>query len=436
MAMRSGTAPRPGPDPSPVTQLPEPLALAGRIAGEQVDELPALSIRISEQILRDVPELGEGEELGEQVRASAEANLMTIFWMLTQGVPAERAEAPAAAVELVRETVHRGNDLSAVQRMYRFGQAIFSSWWIQQLTERIDDPKVLARTVDASLTFVHTYLDGVVVRLTEEYARERERWVRSSAAVRADVVGAILAGQEVDVDKASTRLGYELRRQHLGLVAWSESDPEDDQQLPRLEQVILGLADALGCHRPLLVPAGGSVLWAWLSAPDTPDEDDLVRAHEGVKGARHIWIASGAWCDGAEGLRRSHEDAMHARRVARDGARPSGTLTRYADVAVASLLSDDIDRARRFVQETLGPLASQDESSTRLRETLSAFLEAGSSHVAAGRKLHVHQNTVAYRVRRAEELLRTPIASRRLELEIALAIASALGSAVLGSADS
>jgi DNA-binding PucR family transcriptional regulator len=86
------------------------------------------------------------------------------------------------------------------------------------------------------------------------------------------------------------------------------------------------------------------------------------------------------------------------------------------------------------VATALGPLAAPGEPTARLRETLAAFLEGGSSHVAAARRLHVHQNTVAYRVRRAEELLDAPIADHRLELELALALAATLGDGVLGAA--
>lgn len=410
---------------------PEPLSLAGRIAGEHVDELPALSEDIADRILAEMPELGDGDDLREQVRATVEANLMTIFWMLTQGVPADRAEAPAAAVELVRETVRNGGDLSGQQRMYRVGQARFASWWIGRLTERIDDARLLARIVDSSNTFVFEYMDHVLLRLGEEYVQERERWVRSSAAVRAEVVGAILAGQEVDIDTASTRLGHELRRHHLGVVVWTESDPENDQVVPGLERVAAALSDALGCSRPLLVPAGASVLWAWISAHEKISGEELTRAHRGLKGAAKTWVATGTWDEGLDGLRRSHADALQARHVARAAQRAAGSLTRFDEVAVAALLGDDTDRARRFVHETLGPLASGDEPTTRLRETLAAFLEAGSSHVAAARRLHVHQNTVAYRVRRAEDLLGAAVADRRLNLEIALALASALGPAVL-----
>jgi DNA-binding PucR family transcriptional regulator len=410
----------------------EALAPARAMAGELGEDVAPLAREMAAQLMTNIPELGSGEEVYEEVLASCEANLSAIFWMLRQGIPAERTEAPVLALALAHGTVRRGGELSAILRAYRFGQAIFSSWWIDRLTQRVDDPRALAQAVDHSLTFVFSYLDAVVLRVTEEYTRERERWVRSSAALRADTVGAILAGEAIDVDAASGRLGYELRRQHLGIVLWTEPSTEGDDTFHRLEAAAVKLAEGLGCRRPLLVPAGQTLLWGWINAHDPASPSALADAHAALrKGGEGLWVVAGEWSEGVEGVRRTHEDAMQARRVARDGRQPAGTLTSYRDVAVASLLGADLTRARRFVATALGPLAAPGEPMARLRETLAAFLEGGSSHVAAARRLHVHQNTVAYRVRRAEELLEVPIADHRLELELALALAATLGDAVL-----
>jgi DNA-binding PucR family transcriptional regulator len=92
------------------------------------------------------------------------------------------------------------------------------------------------------------------------------------------------------------------------------------------------------------------------------------------------------------------------------------------------LLTADLDEARRFAVRELGPLAADGDSSRRLVTTLLAFLDEGASFARAARRLGVHENTVAYRVRRAEELLGHRVAERRLELHVALRLA-ALGGA-------
>ena len=100
-----------------------------------------------------------------------------------------------------------------------------------------------------------------------------------------------------------------------------------------------------------------------------------------------------------------------------------------------SLLASDLPRARRFVAGRLGPLAEPSEPAARLRETVLAFLVAGGSGTRVAKELYVHQNTVAYRVKRAEELLGRRVTEDPVELTCALRLAAALGPAVLAGED-
>jgi DNA-binding PucR family transcriptional regulator len=101
-----------------------------------------------------------------------------------------------------------------------------------------------------------------------------------------------------------------------------------------------------------------------------------------------------------------------------------------------SLLAGDLARARAFVIGQLGPLASTAEPAERLRATVLAFLSSGGSATRVAKELFVHQNTVAYRVKRAEELLGRKVTARPIELTCALTLASVLGPAVLAGEDS
>ena len=106
-------------------------------------------------------------------------------------------------------------------------------------------------------------------------------------------------------------------------------------------------------------------------------------------------------------------------------------VTSYQRVELVSLLASDLPRARRFVAAQLGPLASTSEPAERLRETVLAFLVAGGSGTRAAKELYVHQNTVTYRVKRAEELMGRRVNHNPVELVCALTLAAALGAAVL-----
>jgi DNA-binding PucR family transcriptional regulator len=328
---------------------------------------------------------------------------------------------------LARTMVREGGELTALLRAYRFGQAIFSTWWNEALGERVQEPRLLARALDSSLTFVFEYLDAVCMRLVQVFTEERERWLRSSAAVRAAMVDAILAGEAVEPELASARLGYELRRHHLGLVLWVEGGT-GEHAFQHLEQAAGRLAAAVGASRPLLVPAGPGQLWLWAGAFSPAELEGLSTLAEELTDVR---VAAGRWSEGPDGFRTTHEEAQHARRVARLAGPEPAALTCYDDVVIPSLLSADLERTRRFVAETLGPLGVEEDGMRRLRVTLQAFLGEGSSHVGAARRLHVHQNTVAYRVHRADELLGGRLARDRLQIELALALADRLGDAVL-----
>jgi DNA-binding PucR family transcriptional regulator len=115
-----------------------------------------------------------------------------------------------------------------------------------------------------------------------------------------------------------------------------------------------------------------------------------------------------------------------ARHVIQLGRRAPGALARYGDVALTGLLTHDVPEARRFTQRELGALGAETDAARRIAATLRVFLEEGSSFVRAARRLGVHENTVAYRVRRAGELLGHPVEDRQLELRVALMLADVL----------
>lgn len=100
-------------------------------------------------------------------------------------------------------------------------------------------------------------------------------------------------------------------------------------------------------------------------------------------------------------------------------------------MAIASLLSADLDLARDLVTRELGPLAKNNSNAADLRATLLCYLEEESSPHAAAQRLFVSRNTVAYRVKRAGQLLGYDIAERRFELQTALVLADIFGAQVL-----
>ena len=96
--------------------------------------------------------------------------------------------------------------------------------------------------------------------------------------------------------------------------------------------------------------------------------------------------------------------------------------------SAAAFLSDDIDETRQWVQEVLGPLSS-DTDNDGPTETLRVFLRCGASYKSAADLLHLHTNSIKYRVQRAIDRRGRPIDDNRLDVKIALLICQWFGSA-------
>ena len=284
-------------------------------------------------------------------------------------------------------------------RSYRVGHGWLWDRWSQALNDRIGDPQELVAAQEKSSAFMFAYIDRISDVLVEKYGTERERMVRGAMQLRAETVRALLAGEAIDEEIAASRLGYELRRHHVALrVSCSASEVRG------LERAAGEAAAALGPGEPLVVPCGLASLDVWWGAYQPVPTDALER----YKPPAGVRVAFGALGHGVAGFRHSHAEAVQAARVATLAGDGAQAVTGYGGVELVSLLARDLQRARRFVSSQLGPLASTAEPAARLRETVLAYLVAGGSGTRVAKQLYVHQNTVAYRVKRAEELLRAP----------------------------
>lgn len=383
-------------------------------------ELEAITDDMTAQIHREID--GVPEELRPETRHSCRANIHLIIQMIHDGMEASGAVAPVEATHYAREFARAGMPIEALMRTYRIGHAVLSQEWLGRLQVAKARREVLAEAVTVSSAWMFAYVDAVSADIAESYMHERERWVRSAAALRADEVRAILDGRQIDEARAGQRLRYQLNRTHVALIVSGEEAEDADTTIGLYERVAHEVERAIGGADALCVPLGLRTLVAWISFAD--DRAPHLEALAPVTGAdalaAGVRLAVGEPARGLEGFRRSYEDALLAQRVARLRERRAGHVTRYPDAVLLGLLAQDEALARRFVTGELGALVQENDSARRVAATLKVFLEEGSSNVRAARRLGVHENTVAYRVRRAEGLLGRPIDDRRLELRAAL----------------
>ncbi|MEU3271707.1 PucR family transcriptional regulator ligand-binding domain-containing protein [Saccharomonospora sp. NPDC006951] len=119
------------------------------------------------------------------------------------------------------------------------------------------------------------------------------------------------------------------------------------------------------------------------------------------------------------GLRGAAEEALHAVGVAERGdarvAVVSGERLGPHTLLLAGA-PDDLRRALRA--RVLGPL----EQNPELLHTLRVFLECSGSPAKAAKALHVHVNTLRYRMARAGELLGVDVTDFRTQVDLYLAL--------------
>ncbi|MEU9353182.1 PucR family transcriptional regulator ligand-binding domain-containing protein [Streptomyces griseoloalbus] len=126
----------------------------------------------------------------------------------------------------------------------------------------------------------------------------------------------------------------------------------------------------------------------------------------------------------AEGLRGALEEARHARRVAaaRQGrVCAAGHQELASHVLLLPFVPDDVRRA--FTARLLDPLRDYDRRHrAELIPTLEAFLDCDGSWTRCASRLHLHVNTLRYRVGRIEQLTSRDLSRLEDKLDFFLAL--------------
>jgi hypothetical protein len=387
---------------------------------EDPDWLPSVSRDITDAIHAELPDVNADPELRSSTYASTDGVLRLIVDLARSNLKPDEAVPPPAAVDYAREYVRRGLPLDSLLRAYQIGHATFFRRWSEKAHQEISQPEELVEAVELGAKWTFDYIETLSGRLARRYGEERERWVRSAAAVRADVVDSLLAGEPVDLETSSRRLGYELDRNHQAFAVWTDAWAEGGEQaFAMLERAALEMVEALGATAPLLVPRARLCVVGWVGWwGDRQFQDEPVRLDR--QAFPEVLAAFGSPAHGVPGFRRSHREALYARKVAQLTRRRAGSVTRYDDVALTALASADVEQARGFVAIELGQLTACDDHSRRLSATLRIYLEENMSPLRASQRLGVHENTITNRVRAAQELLPHPIEQRWPELLVAL----------------
>lgn len=402
--------------------------VVGDVARRIKGDLTELTPEMTGMFVEVIPQFRQDDAVRRLMVASTASNLNAISDMLTLGISLDDITVPPAAAEYARRFAQHGLSLEALLRAYRLGEHMYLQWALRDL-ERLDlavGEALAATTRIANL--VNGYIDQVIEGLIEIYETERQQWDRRSDAARAAQIRAVLETEGLDGRTAEEMLGVSLRGWHIAAIAWVEADGLDATVADPATALlpVVRLLTESGARCTLSILADGQTRWAWLSSTGRPDLDTAGLAR---RLADHPWlrIALGEPASGLAGFRRSHREALRARGVAELGAHSTEQIFEHSRVALTGLLIERLDDVRDWAHGVLGDLVRDDESMGRLRETVRVFLDTGGSFVDAAARLHVHKNTVHYRVRRAEEVLGRPLTAGRLDIEVALLACDQLG---------
>ncbi|GGJ34009.1 PucR family transcriptional regulator [Streptomyces brasiliensis] len=144
----------------------------------------------------------------------------------------------------------------------------------------------------------------------------------------------------------------------------------------------------------------------------------------GLNDDGRVTLGVSAAVHSAEGLRGALEEARHARRVA--AARPgrvcaAGHQELASHVLLLPFVPDDVRRA--FTARLLDPLRDYDRRHrAELIPTLEAFLDCDGSWTRCATRLHLHVNTLRYRVGRIEQLTGRDLSRLEDKLDFFLAL--------------
>lgn len=144
----------------------------------------------------------------------------------------------------------------------------------------------------------------------------------------------------------------------------------------------------------------------------------------GLDGDGRLTLGVSAAVHSADGLRGALEEARHARRVA--AARPgrvcaAGHQELASHVLLLPFVPDDVRRA--FTARLLDPLREYDRRHrAELIPTLEAFLDCDGSWTRCASRLHLHVNTLRYRIGRIEQLTGRELSRLEDKLDFFLAL--------------
>lgn len=363
----------------------------------------------SERLLR----VGAALQSGTEVLLDG-ASLETMVKMV-----ADTAGAAVEVIDSARETAVVAGETQAL------------GGWVLNVTGPDDASARIALWWDCDDEVVTEHLAAGIAQLV------RLNWSnqRNDFTVRRNFVATLLRKEVEDGDelmREALAVGLDLSRQRVVACVTMPDEPYEGSPDANFHDVADLLERLVSQHlsSALCVRLGGRVgILADLAALRPRDVHDAVLAviEHGSVSRLGLVGGIGSSCTGPLDYCRSWREAQMAAQFAEHRGRPAvvtideiGVFSLFARVDVDSRLTEDLSLI-------LGPL---NDLPVPLLETLDAYVHSGFSVDEAARRLHIHPNTLRYRIRRLRECLGMDLrhADQRFLLELSLRVKKLLRS--------
>ena len=404
------------------------------VAARLNEQVTKISTAISTALEDNIAELPRDDRMIELLHLGVKDHLQTILHALLHDIGVEKITAPATSHEYARGLAQHNVPANAVMRACRLAQRRMTELVFAELHAFDLEPTTRVAVIESITRALLKYIDSVEMQALAVYQGERKLLLENRSTAREMHVRHVLEdGTLVDVDAASTAIGYPLSWQHLALIVWYPDGETLGNEFARLQKFIRDLAKTVDTSASALVAAADPTgAWAWLPYRSPPGDvitkiRDFVRARPDAPN-----IAMGTLGSGVKGFRRSHRQAQRAQTAGRARSDHQRVLVAATDpgVIAPALLAAGVEEIREWVADVLGPLASDADDDAHLRNTLREFLRFGSGYKAAAEELNTDLSTVTSSVERAVARRGRPIDDRK-DVELALLACHWYGPAVL-----
>ncbi len=293
----------------------------------------------------------------------------------------------------------------ALCRLIRAGVERRVSGFGIKLGRFIDDlpPEAYRIADESALPIVRLHRSTAYIPIIREVMSaifDREAQMRSTS-LRQDCLARLLYGTEPE--KAA---------EELGSFGWEAHAPVRIVVLRAGGSAASWIRSALyemfvSLGRDFLLTVRGEDIVFLLKSPPDEDPAPMLRRFRPDSGDMAFLIGAGESHGLSCGVRRSLYEARRTLDIVAALGCRSGVF-RFRDCGILSCLDDHPAREEFLasLRSLLGPLSSFDrEHNASLCETLKVFLECDRSCKEAAEILHIHRNTLRYRLSKIEELL-------------------------------